>query len=302
MLHLDGSRHHWLALAPEEWQCLIAVVDDASGRLLYAQLWPAESRLAVMAALQAVFLEHGLPQQLYTDRASWAAYTPRAGGKPNPDQPTQVERALAELGVAHLRAYSPQARGRSERVNRTLQGRLVNELRSHGIATLEAANHYLRDHYLADYNARFSQPAADPASGFVAVSAADLDHCLCWRGERVVNQDNTVVLGKTVLQIPQQAGRRSCQGLRVTVRQDLSRHITIHAGLRLLAAYDPRGGLQAPESGVALPRDRRPTRLLRSRLSHRRPNNRKQAAGRSKNRPATKRTDHLLKTSGQITC
>jgi transposase len=302
MLHLDGSRHHWLALAPEAWQCLIAVVDDATGRLLYAQLWPGESRVAVMAALHTVFLEHGLPQQLYTDRAGWAAYTPRAGGKPDPGKPTQVERALAELGVAHVRAYSPQARGRSERVNRTLQGRLVNELRSHGIATLESANRYLRDHSLADYNGRFSKAAADPASGLVAVSAADLDRCLCLRGERVVNRDNTVVLGKTVLQIPPQSGRRSCQGLRVVVRQHLDGGFTVHAGLRFLASYDSRGRLHALDSGVASPRDRPSTGLLRSRNSRRHPKARKTGAIRAGTRSTAKRTDHLSKPSGQITC
>lgn len=302
MLHLDGSRHHWLALAPQEWQSLIAVVDDATRRLLYAQLWPTESRLAVMAALHAVFLEHGLPQQLYTDRAGWAAYTPRAGGKPDPAKPTQVERALAELGVAHVRAYSPQARGRSERVNRTLQGRLVNELRAHGIRTREDANRYLRDHYRADYDARFAKPAADPASGFVAVSAGDLDHCLCVRGERVVNRDNTVVLGQTVLQIPQQPGRRSCQGLRVLVRQHLGGGFTVHAGPRLLAGYDARGRLAVPDSGVEVRGNRRSPSLLGSRSSpHLNPKPQRRAWTGRKRLPA-KRTDHLPKTSGQITC
>jgi hypothetical protein len=302
MLHLDGSRHHWLALAPEEWQSLITVVDDATGRLLYAQLWSSESRLAVMAALHTVFCEHGLPQQLYTDRASWAAYTPRAGGKPAADKPTQVERALAELGVAHLRAYSPQARGRSERVNRTLQGRVVNELRTHGIRTLTDANRYLRDPYLAAYDARFARPAADLASGFVAVSAGDLDRCLCVRGERVVNRDNTVVLGNTVLQIPPQPGRRSCQGLRVLVRHHLDGRFTVHAGLRFLAGYDARGRLQASDPGVASMRDRRPAGLLRSHSSHRHPRTPTEGRPRPKNQQTPKRLDHLLKTSGQITC
>lgn len=118
MLHADGSRHVWLALVPGQYQSLITVPDDATSRLLYAQLWPSEGTRSVMTALRTVFLEHGLPQQLYTDRASWAAHTPKAGGKPDP-RPTQLGRALEELGVEHLRAYSPQARGRSERLNRT---------------------------------------------------------------------------------------------------------------------------------------------------------------------------------------
>lgn len=302
MLHLDGSRHHWLALAPEHWQCLISVVDDATSRLLYCQLWSAESRRAVMRALHTVFLEHGLPQQLYTDRAGWAAYTPRAGGKPDPDRPTQVEQALAELGVAHIRAYSPQARGRSERVNRTHQGRLVNELRADGIADMDRANRYLEERYRPRYNARFAKPAADPASGFVAVSATDLERCLCVRAERVVQRDNTVTFGKRLLQIPRQEGRRSCQGLRVLVRQHLDGPITVHAGLRLLAAYDADGHLQSSDPRLKARPDRRSARLLRSRSSRRQHSKPNVSRAGSAHPAAAKRTDHLSKPSGQITC
>jgi len=129
MLHLDGSQHAWLALRPEPRPCLIAVVDDATRRLLYAQLSEHETTEAVMAALHAVFTRHGLPQALYTDRAGWAACTRGSAGRPRAERPTQVQRALERLGVEHILAFSPQARGRGERVNRTLQGRLVNELR-----------------------------------------------------------------------------------------------------------------------------------------------------------------------------
>jgi hypothetical protein len=302
MLHLDGSRHHWLALAAQEWQSLISVVDDATGRLLYAQLWPSESRRAVMVALHTVLLEHGLPQQLYTDRASWAARTPRAGGKPDPERPTQVEQALAELGVAHVRAYSPQARGRGERVNRTHQGRLVNELRVAGIDQVDDANRYLKERYQPDYNRRFAKPAADAASGFVAVSGADLDRCLCVRGERVVNRDNTVVLGKTVLQIPAQPPRRSCQGLRVLVRQHLDGGFTVNAGLRRLACYDAQARLISPHPRVESHRDRRSARLLESRSPRPARRRAKIHPVRRNSSSRAKRTDHLSKSSGQITC
>lgn len=113
LLHLDGSRHHWLALRPDEGLALIVVLDDATGRLLYAQLWPAESTEAVMVALREVFGRYGLPQSLYTDRARWAAWTPVAGGKVDRSRLTQVGRALDRLGVEHILSYSPQARGRS---------------------------------------------------------------------------------------------------------------------------------------------------------------------------------------------
>jgi hypothetical protein len=124
LLHLDGSRHAWLRRRPEERQTLIAVIDDATKRLLYAQLWPAETTAAVMTALRTVFLAHGLPVALYTDRAGWAFPTPKAGGRVDRTHPTQLGRALAHLGIEHLASYSPQGRGRSERLNRTLQGRL----------------------------------------------------------------------------------------------------------------------------------------------------------------------------------
>jgi len=292
MLHLDGSRHQWLASQPGQWQTMICVVDDATGRLLHARLWPSESRLAVMSALAAVFREHGLPQRLYTDRASWAAHTPRRGGKADPQMRTQVQRALDELGIEHIRAYSPQARGRSERANRTLQGRVVNELRVRGITTLEHANRFLMD-YRREYDQRFARPAADPASGFVALGAVDLDHYLCVRATRTVRPDNTVVLGKRLLQIPKQAGRRSCQGMRVVVRVHLAGHITVDAGPRRLAEYDGAGSLRRRECPVVHAHDRRSRAILRSRSRRVRP--RKPAA------PA-KRPDHLSKSSGHITC
>jgi helix-turn-helix protein len=258
MLHLDGSRHVWLALVPGQYQSLITVPDDATSRLLYAQLWPSEGTRAVMTALRTVCLAHGLPQQLYTDRASWAARTPKAGGPPDP-RPTQLGRALEELGIEHLRAYSPQARGRSERLNRTLQGRLVPELRLLGIRTLEAANRYLDQRFLSDFNQRFARAPADPASGFVPLAAVDLDQYLCLRCERRVGRDNTVVLGKTVLQIAQQPERRSCQGLRVSVRQHLDGSFTVSTGPRTLARYDPHGHPRPLE----LPRDRQPPTRIR---------------------------------------
>jgi len=181
--HLDGSRHRWLALQPEGWHTLIAVVDDATKRVLYAQLAEGgESVEAVMRAVRAVLTTYGLPGALYTDRAHWAVHTPRAGAAPDRTKLTQLGRALARLGVEHILGYSPQARGRSERTNGTVQGRLVTELRVAGIATLAAANRYLRDRFLPDYNTRFARPPADPASAFVAVGRHDLEQILCHEG------------------------------------------------------------------------------------------------------------------------
>ena len=125
MLHIDGSPHVWLSLKPEEKQCLIQVLDDATSRLLYAQLWPQETTWSILSALGEVIRAEGIPMALYTDRAGWAFYTPKAGGRVDKKKLTQVGRVLKQLGVEHIPAYTPQARGRSERLNRTLQDRLV---------------------------------------------------------------------------------------------------------------------------------------------------------------------------------
>ncbi len=141
LLHLDGSRHRWLALVPDRWFTLLAVVDDATKHVLYARLHDGgESVAAIMTALRTGLERYGLPLALYTDRAHWAVHTPTSGSAPDRRHPTQVGRALARLGIEHILGYSPQARGRSERVNRTRQDRLVNELRLAGVTTVAAAN------------------------------------------------------------------------------------------------------------------------------------------------------------------
>jgi transposase len=227
LLHVDGSRHAWLALEPDARATLITVVDDATSALLYAQLWPQETMQAVMSGLAAVFRAEGLPMALYTDRAGWAFVTPKARQPVDKTHLTQVGRALRHLGIEHIPAYSPQARGRSERANRTLQGRVVNELRVAGIRTVDRANAYLRDQYLAQHNAAFRRVPLDPANAFVPLGAVDLDTILCQEDERVIAPDNTVVVAGRILQIERQPGRRTCAGLRVLVRQQLDGRITI---------------------------------------------------------------------------
>jgi Helix-turn-helix domain len=242
LLHLDGSRHRWLALVPDRWFTLIAVVDDATKRLLYAQLGEGgESVEAIMTALRAVLEPEGVPMALYTDRAHWAVHTPVAGGGPDRRRPTQVGRALARLGIEHILGYSPAARGRSERVNRTLQDRLVNELRVAGITTVPAANRYLRERFIPAFNVEFARPPADPASAFVPLDRVDLDQILCVEEERVVGRDNVVVLGGVALQVAKQPGRRSCAGLRVLVRRHLDGQYSIWYGARCLGRYDRQG-------------------------------------------------------------
>jgi len=241
LLHIDGSPHAWFALAPEVRPTLLTVPDDATSRVLYAQFWEAESTRAVMSALRAVFGAHGLPMAMYSDRAHWAFHTPKAKGPVDKTRLTQVGRALAHLGVEHIPAYSPQARGRSERLNRTLQDRLVNELRVAGITTLPAANAYLRDIFLPQHNATFSHAPRDPDPAWVTVGNLDLDQVLCHEEARVVGRDNTVTLDRVVLQVAKQPGRRTCAGLEVLVRRHLDGRHSVWRGAQRLGLFDAAG-------------------------------------------------------------
>jgi transposase len=241
MLHIDGSRHHWLALEPEQWFTLIPVVDDATKRLLYAQLFEGETTEAIMTALAAVIQHHGIPQCLYSDRAGWATHTLRAGQLVDRTRLTQVGRALHQLGVEHIMAYSPQARGRSERANRTLQDRLVKELQSHGIRTMARANRYLDEVFVAAFNEEFSRAPAEPESGFAPLGSVDLDAIFCHCEARQVQRDNTVTLDGVLMQIPRQAGRRTCAGLNVDIRRHLDGTHTLYWGTKLLGRYSPKG-------------------------------------------------------------
>lgn len=246
MLHLDGSLHCWLALVPEAKQTLVQVVDDATSRLLYTQLWPGETTRAVMTAMSEVVREHGIPESFYTDRAGWAFDTPKAGGKVSPTNLTQVGEVLVRLGVEHIPSYSPQARGRSERMNRTLQGRLVNELRVAQITSVEAANQYLRERYLPTHNEEFAKPPADSTSAFVELGDVDLDEVFFEEAVRKVGKDNTVGIDGVLLQIEKQTGRRTCAGLSVQVRRHLDGGYTVRRGAQRLGAYDAAGRLRAP--------------------------------------------------------
>lgn len=269
MLHLDGSVHEWFT-GVDVRPCLIAVSDDATKRVLSAALYPSESTWAVMTSLAAVLRTEGLPMALYTDRAHWAFHTPKAKGPVDKTRLTQVGRALAHLGIEHIPSYSPQARGRSERLNRTFQDRLVNELRVAGITTLEAANRYLADQFLPQHNALFARAPRDPGSAFVSLGDADLDRILCHEEERVVARDNTVSLDRRVLQIAPQPGRRTCAGVTVTVRQHLDGRYTISRGAQPWGTFRADGqpvdaaaavdAKNAPTAAWKTPRTRFPQR------------------------------------------
>ena len=238
MLHIDGSSHKWLKLKPEQRDSLIAIIDDATSKVLYAQLWPEETTEAILTALWRVIAQNGIPMSLYSDRASWAFYTAHAGVKVSKTQLTQVGRALRRLGIEHIAAYSPQARGRSERGNRTFQDRLVNELGRSGIKDRSEANDYINEVYLPKHNRNFSRPAANPANCFVSARHVALNDILCIEQKRRVSPANFVRYDNLFFQIEKQPDRSSCKGLVVTVRHHLDHTYSIVHGDQILGRYD----------------------------------------------------------------
>src|SRR5215467_12789577 len=198
LLHIDGSRHQWFQ--DERWYDLIVILDDASSEIYYAQLVEEESTATVMAALKEVIERKGVFCALYSDRGSHFWLTPKVGGKVDPHRLTQVGRALRELGDQMIPAYSPQARGRSERNFGTWQGRLPQELRLRGIRTVEAANRFLREQYIGEFNRRFQVASAQRGNAFVSCRSRDLERIFSLQFERTVNRDNTVSFQNLSLQ------------------------------------------------------------------------------------------------------
>jgi transposase len=242
MLHQDGSMHVWLAGQPA--LDLIVTLDDATSAIYSAFLIEEEGTASTFRALTEVFGSHGLPMSLYTDRGAHYFYTPTAGGEVDRSRPTQVGRALERLGVEHIAAYSPQARGRSERVFHTLQDRLVKELALKEIDTVEAANLFLRDVYIPEYNARFAVAAAQEGTAFVAIPGVDLAEILCLQEERQVGNDNCVSFNRLKLQIPESPLRAHFVKTRVKVRQYPDGTHAIFYGPRCLGRYDKKGVLK----------------------------------------------------------
>src|SRR4051812_17627935 len=218
MLHQDGSRHRWLSgLAPID---LVITLDDATSTIYSAVLVAEEGTASSFAGLAETIAAHGLPCALYTDRGSHYFYTPEAGRKVARDVPTQVGRALAQLGIEHIAAYSPEARGRCERAFRTLQDRLPKELALAGISDdLAAANRFIRESYLAAHNARFAVAPAESGSAFVPVPEAQWRDVLCIQEERTVAPDNTVAWRGARLQIPPHPARAHFVRAKVRVHE-----------------------------------------------------------------------------------
>src|SRR3984893_11169794 len=246
LLHIDGSRHQWFQ--DDRWYALLVILDDASSEIYYAQLVEEESTMTVLRGLREVVEQQGIFCALYSDRASHFFWTPRAGGEVDGGRLTQVGRALQELGIRMIPAYSSQARGRSERGFGTWQGRLPQELRLRGIGTLEEANVFLRKEYRAEFNQRFQVSATQQGSAFVPCGRKDLEVVFSVQQARVVSRDNTVVVGGKILQIEATRWRGTLAGCSVTVCEHLDQSWSIRYGPHAVGRYNAQGWPCPPET------------------------------------------------------
>lgn len=247
MIHQDGSRHEWV---PGCMWDLIVTMDDATGEHYSMFFVDEEGTDSSFQGVRDVILQRGLFSSFYSDRGSHYWYTPKEGGKVSKAQLTQFGRAMKQLGILMIPAYSPEARGRSERVFETHQDRLVKELALQGITDMHAANHYLEQAYRPNYNAEFMQPAPEEGTAFVPWTGDNLDDVLCFQEERTVRADNCVSFEGTLLQIP--PDRYRCHYVRVRVRVHRysdGTHALFH-GPRKLAEYDAQGKLKRKEKAA----------------------------------------------------
>src|SRR5712691_6625804 len=239
LLHIDGSKHRWFG--DERWYDLIVILDDATSEIYYAQLVEEESTRTVLGGLREVIETKGLFCALYSDRGSHFFVTPKAGEKVDKHRLTQVGRAMKALGVHMIPAYSPQARGRSERNFGTWQGRLPQELRLAGITTVEGANPFLREHYIAKFNDQFTVAAAQKGTAFRRTARTDLNWIFTVQTERIVAKDNTVAIADRCWQIDQSRFRSTLAGCTVTIHEHLDATVSICYGPHVVGRFDAQG-------------------------------------------------------------
>ena len=250
MLFQDGSTHRWIGALDDDID-LIATVDDATGCIYSAFFVREEGTLSSFTGLLETIRAHGLFGSFYTDRGSHYFFTPKAGGEVDKKQLTQVGRALSQLGIRHIPSYSPEGRGRMERVWGTLQQRWPPALRHAGIRTMEAGNVYLRETLVPEYNARFGKEPMEEGTAFVAYEGRPLEDVLSVQEDRVVGRDNCVSWYKRSLQIPAQKHRRHYVKAAVLVHEYPDGALAIFDGPRCLARYDANGELiDGPANGA----------------------------------------------------
>ncbi|HSU62104.1 MAG TPA: ISNCY family transposase [Bryobacteraceae bacterium] len=239
LLHIDGSKHRWLN--DGRWYDLIVILDDANSEIYYAQLVEEESTRTVMTALRQVIEKQGLFCALYSDRGSHFFVTPKAGERVDKQRLTQVGRAMKELGVEMIAAYSPQARGRSERNFGTWQGRLPQELRLAKISAVEDANRFLRDRYIAEFNAKFTVVAQEKGTAFCRCSRTDLEWVFTIQTERVVAKDNTVAIAARSWQLDKTRFRHTLAGSTVTIHEHLDGSVSVRYGPHVVGRFNSDG-------------------------------------------------------------
>lgn len=244
LLHIDASKHAWFG--DGRYYDLISILDDATSENYYAQLVEEEGTRTLMPAVREVIEQRGIFCALYSDRASHFFVTPKAGGKVDESKVTQFGRALKDLGIRMIPAYSPQARGRMERSYRTWQGRLPQELRLRGISTVAEANRFLREEYRAEFNRRFTVAAAETGTAFVPTRRKDLDWVFSLQQERRVNPDNTIPLDNRILQIEKTRWRNTLAGCTVRVYEFLDGTVVVKFGPHEVARW-AAGSLPAPQ-------------------------------------------------------
>ena len=238
MIHQDGSTHEWV---PGALWDLIVTMDDATSEHYSMFFVEEEGTASSFRGVREVIMAHGLFSSFYSDRGSHYWHTPEAGGKVDKQNLTQFGRALRQLGIEMIAAYSPEARGRSERAFGTHQGRLPQELALAGITTMAAANRYLKDIYLPAFNAEFAQPAMEEGTAFVPWVGGCLDDILCEQADRTVGADKCGRCETLILQIP--ADRHRCHYVKAKVRvhRYANGHLAVFHGPRKLADYNPEG-------------------------------------------------------------
>jgi transposase len=247
LIHQDGSTHEWVA--GKKWD-LIITFDDATSEHYSMFFVDEEGTASSFLGVREVIHKNGLFSSLYTDRGSHYWHTPEAGGKVDKVRLTQFGRAMRQLGITMIPAYSPEARGRCERMFGTHQERLPKELKLAGITRMSAANRYLREIYLPSFNLEFSVPSREDGSVFVEWVGGDIDDILCEQFDRVVSNDNNVSFSSILLQIPKDEYRCHYVKAKVRVHQYVDGRMAIFHGPRKLAVYDNTGNL-IEEHGVA---------------------------------------------------
>ena len=240
MLHQDGSTHEWVPGC--QWD-LIVTLDDATSEIYSAFFVEEEGTLSSFRELREVIATKGLFSLLYTDRGSHYWHTEKAGGKVDKTRLTQVHRALQQLGIMLLPAYSPEVRGRSERMFRTLQERLPKELALAGMTDMAAANRFLQEVFLPAFNRRFTVTAEESGTAWVPWIGTELADLLCVQEERVLAKDNTVHYQGQRLQIPQDRYRFHYVKVTVRVHEYPDGTLAVFHGPRCLARYHADGRL-----------------------------------------------------------